>query len=223
MEIKTLVLDLDGCLYPLSVERAADRASIMKVDEYIKAKGLSKKATWRFDRQKAAYERAGRISALIKYISREMNLSERLLAEYAHNIDPMEMGMRSDGRLAALFARLSKRYGVWIFTNAHPKWAIRALRTLGVIRYLDRESIIHMNNMGGYLKPDPRAFRLMLKMVGTEKDKILFIDNNRANTSVGRSMGIRSITANGNRKRGRNSTYYILRSILNDKAYGQRR
>lgn len=217
MKVKALVIDLDGCLYPNSVERTADLASAKRIDHYLRKRKLLGKMPRRIKEKRARYIMDGRISALIDCISEEMKLSRARLSDYAYDIYPENVGLKRNARLLRLFSELRGKYDLWIFSNAHPKWAVRALKTLGIYRYINKGNVIHMNNMGGYLKPDPRAFKSMLKKVGHNKAEIIFIDNKRSNVYSSKLMGIRSMLGNGNSMDRRDSTYHILLSLLNDK------
>ena len=46
----------------------------------------------------------------------------------------------------------------------------------------------------GAAKPDPQAFRLVLRDLGAQPDEVLFIDDRPENTCTARDLGIHAIT-----------------------------
>lgn len=65
--------------------------------------------------------------------------------------------------------------------------------------------------------PHPDAFRFMLKKVGFKKSEIIFIDDKMKNVLGARKVGINAMLSKWSSSNKRNSTYYILTGMLNQK------
>lgn len=107
-----------------------------------------------------------------------IDLSIYLLTPKLHN-----------GSREALQKLISKRKKVAMFTNGAPYRVLRELRYLGIEDYF--EAIVSAQEIKA-LKPNPLGLELIMKAVGAEKKKTIYIGDMVDDILVARSAGIAS-------------------------------
>ena len=211
--IKALVLDLDGTLYPKSIELKASRSSKMRVYRYLRDKHLIDTIS-RTDLRAAEDKMAtGSVSMAIRELCKKYPISLHGLEYYAHNQDPAKFGMKRDEVLASLLKDLSKHYKIAIFTNSRKVWAQNAVRKLGISKIIKRRYLVYAERVDNKLKPEPAAFRLMFKCTGIKPQETLFLDDKERNVSAARKLGMKAIMVDMTGQRRRDSIHAVLRRI----------
>ena len=214
--IKALVLDLDGTLYPKSIELKASRSSKMRVYKYLRSRHLIDTIS-RTDLRVAEEKMArGSVSMAIRELCKKYPISLHGLEYYAHNQDPSKFGMKRDRVLASLLKDLAKHYKIAIFTNSRKVWAQNAVRKLGVSKIIKKRYLVYAERIDNKLKPEPAAFRLMFKCTGIKPREALFLDDKERNVSAARKLGMKAIMVDMTGRRRNESIHAVLRRIKYD-------
>lgn len=82
---------------------------------------------------------------------------------------------------------------LWILSN-YPPWVERIRRQLGLDRYFDGYVVSYQT---GVRKPDPRAYRALLRQSGVDAAHSLFVDDRQENIDGARRCGMQSLLFEG--------------------------
>jgi HAD superfamily hydrolase (TIGR01509 family) len=89
--------------------------------------------------------------------------------------------------MEALLSELGRRdLRLWVLSNYSP-WFETIRRELDLDRFFEGHVISYRT---GHRKPDPRAYRALLRQAGVSADEVLFIDDREANLEAARALGI---------------------------------
>ncbi|MDE1834438.1 MAG: HAD family hydrolase [Candidatus Micrarchaeota archaeon] len=210
MAIKAIVLDLDGTLYRAAASKAADSGAINRVHIYLEREKVINKVGKRSIHYFQKRMDMGVISMTIRHLSRKCNLDQNKFNKFVYGSDPAKFGIKRDQSLIDLLTPLSKKYPIFICTNSPMIWASKVVRILGLAKLIGSAWIISLEDMGGYLKPEKGAFRLMLTKLNLKHDEIIFLDDNARNIAVAKSMGITSFRVENEGIESHNSIYSVL-------------
>ena len=104
---------------------------------------------------------------------------------YVHDI-PLEDYIGPNEELDRVLAEIEAEKVV--FTNASEEHARRVLRALGVERHFSR--IIDVRAVGYAAKPDPKAYRRALEILGAEGEECLIVDDRVRNLTPAKELGM---------------------------------
>jgi HAD superfamily hydrolase (TIGR01509 family) len=213
MPIKALAIDLDGTLYSEDKIYLVDEQCAVRAQEYLQKKGLLEKVPKKRMMQIGKQMESGNVSSNIRRLSKRFNLNYEEFNRYVNDLRPKEFGITKDAKLVRLLTKASKRYKLFVFTNAPEIWVRRAISDIGLGRLLPFKKVVCLECMGNYLKPDRESYRAMLRITGMRRQDILFLDDKQANVSAGRRFGIKSMRVSNTHTNKRNSIYSILERI----------
>jgi putative hydrolase of the HAD superfamily len=114
------------------------------------------------------------------------------LAE-THRLPGLEERVRTSAHDRAALAHLSGRK--FIVTNAPRAYALRVLRTLGLLRHVDGVITIEDMTMFGALrpKPDARMLRRIAARLGVPPRRCVLVEDTLAHLKAARSVGMRAV------------------------------
>ncbi len=213
MPIKALVIDLDGTLYSSEKLAAAESACIPRTHSYLHNRGLLEKISSRQMLKIDNEMKQGLVSSNIMKLSKRFGLDYDHFDSYVNDLNPTDFGIVTDRKLMELLSEASKCYKLFVFTNAPQVWAKRAVSCIGIKRLIPFMNVIHIERLKGYMKPDPKAYKIMLKAVRMKADEILFLDDMQDNIKEARKLGIKSILVSNTNRNKRNSVYITLEHI----------
>jgi len=113
--------------------------------------------------------------------------------EETHRLPGLEERVRTSAHDRAALARLSGRK--FIVTNAPRAYALRVLRTLGLLRHVDGVITIEDMTMFGALrpKPDARMLRRIAARLGVPPRRCVLVEDTLAHLKAARSVGMRAV------------------------------
>jgi putative hydrolase of the HAD superfamily len=104
---------------------------------------------------------------------------------YVHDL-PLEDYIGPNDTLDGVLAEIAIEKAV--FTNASKEHARRVLKVLGIERHFNR--VIDVRDLGYIGKPDPKAYRRALEILGAGGDECLLVDDNVRNLEPAKKLGM---------------------------------
>ncbi|MHB1830625.1 MAG: HAD family hydrolase [Candidatus Micrarchaeaceae archaeon] len=217
MPIKALVIDLDGTLYEGSELAEISTANMKRVHAFLKRRGILELVPKALLKRLDNRMKEGEISGSVIYLSRRYHIDEKKFSDYVNNIHPRSFRIRKDKRLISLLSNLSKRYKIFLFTNAPSIWARRALKILGLNGLIKWKNVMHQESLNDHMKPDPEAYRIVLRKFRLNEREVIFMDDIDKNVAAARKMGIKSFHILN--KRGSRRTIYLILEKIKSNIY----
>jgi putative hydrolase of the HAD superfamily len=180
--LRFALLDLDNTIYPPTSglwEAIGERINLFMVDRL----GIDPEVV---KSRREEYLRSFGTTLMGLRVHHEVQAEEFL--EFVHDV-PLDRFLRPDPALDAMLGRLPVEKV--ILTNADAPHARRVLSHLGVERHF--ETIIDIHALEFVNKPDPRAYKRALALIGARPEECLFVDDTPLNLAAARDLGIHSI------------------------------
>lgn len=182
-DVKSLILDLDGCLYPAHrlydiFDRATANAGLtlglkMSFDEALK---INQEAQARGELFPLAYIEGHGISL------------PDLHREYHNNLDA-EALIAPNPALVEAFQRLGGRHAV--LTHGNRDWADRVLRRIGIRDFFPDSRIVALEDCGYVMKTDEeKPFLIALERVGQPPEHTAMVEDSHRNLIIPHRMGM---------------------------------
>jgi len=102
----------------------------------------------------------------------------------------MSEGAAVDFEMVDFARQLKQNYQIALLSNAPSDFVHQILKDNGLNDIFDD---IFISAETGFLKPHPEAFDHALTMMNTNKDQVVFIDDNKSNTDSAELLGIKSV------------------------------
>jgi epoxide hydrolase-like predicted phosphatase len=99
--------------------------------------------------------------------------------------------------LVSLIQELKKEYKIGLLSNFTYPWLSELLEEFNLYKYFDHVLISSQEKI---IKPDPRIFRKMLALLGTEAKRSVFFDDKEANVRAAEALDIHSFLFTTNEK-----------------------
>lgn len=183
MSLRTLFFDLDDTLYDSSC--GLWEAIRIRMGQYIEERlGLSTEAA-----NSLRHEYFTTYGTTLRGLQHhhQVNVDEYLA--YVHDL-PLPQFIQPDPELRQMLTSLSQRK--YIFTNADREHATRVLKVLQLEDCFD--GIIDVRAIDFICKPDPRAYRLALKLSAeSHPGRSLLVDDSLRNLAPARLMGFTTV------------------------------
>lgn len=176
--IEAVVFDLDDTLYS---EKEYVRSGFKKISEYFKMPELEDEL-WR------TFKCGGKPIDEVFEARGMIDLKEEALRVYRFQKPDIHL---YDG-VAEMLVRLHDSCKVGILTDGRPEGQRAKIEALN----LTVDEIIITDELGGieYRKPNPKAFILMQKRLGTQFEKMVYVgDNSAKDFQVPRALGMKCI------------------------------
>jgi putative hydrolase of the HAD superfamily len=184
--VRYVLFDLDETMYPKETG-IMDMIS-QRINEYMSLRlGIDPGDVASLRRQ--YYERYGTTGRGLS-LHYEMDLRDYF--EFVHDL-PVEEILGPDARLKEMLDSLDAEKT--IFTNATARHAQRVLQALQVQQHFQR--IIGIVELGFVPKPDMRAYRRTLQLLGARPKECLLVDDRVRNLSPGRELGMTTVLVGG--------------------------
>jgi putative hydrolase of the HAD superfamily len=179
----TLLIDLDQTLYPASSgiwEDIIERIHIFLQEEF----ELSHQEA--IDLRLYYYRNYG---TTLRGLQKESKIDPFSYMDFIHNV-PVEEKIPVDPTLPELFHAI--KVPKYIFTNASLEHAKRVMKHLRIENSVD--GIIDIISLDFINKPDPRAFKRAIEIVGApDPQSIILIDDAIINLEVGARIGMTTV------------------------------
>ena len=185
-ELSVILFDLGGVL----VELPSHSIPAGRVD-HDPSSGLNLSG-WLTSPAAKAFEK-GEISAIqfADEIVKEMNLTiapEEIIAYFTYWPKGLFPGTK------ALIERIQPHYSLAIFSNTNELHWPRLMTEMGLEGYFDH---YFASFKIGMAKPDPAAFRYVVKALSCEPSEILFLDDSQMNVDAARLVGMKAERVSG--------------------------
>ena len=214
-KIRSIVLDLDGTLYPDSNEHLACNTWMRRIDIYLNKHIPSASSNQSFKRAKEKFSRERKISGLIVEACKTFGIPLKPFAEYVYDIKPKDAKLGKDIKLCEALSMASNDHDLYLFTNSYTNWVENALHSIGTSDVFPRRAITDFSDLGFNIKPSQESFRVLLKRAGCGKEGIVLLDNSISNVRAAMEFGISSRLV---RNKGRNGTSHLC-EILKSYSY----
>jgi len=183
----TWLFDLDNTLHDAS--NAAFGAMHVAIGEYVvEHVGVSPEEA---DQLRQKYWL--RYGATLLGLVRHHGIRAAHFLDQTHRLPGLEERLRTSAHDRAALAHLSGRK--FIVTNAPRAYALRVLRTLGLLRHVDGVITIEDMTMFGALrpKPDARMLRRIAARLGVPPRRCVLVEDTLAHLKAARSVGMRAV------------------------------
>ena len=183
--IEAVIFDLDDTLYP---EIEYVKSGFKKIAERFKMPELELEL-WQ------SFERGGKPIDDVFNARGIINLKDEALHVYRFQEPDIHL---FDG-VADMLERLQKTYKIGIITDGRPEGQHAKIDALGLESKVDE--IIITDELGGieYRKPNPAAFILIQKKLGTPFEKMVYVgDNPKKDFQASEMLGMQRIWFNNN-------------------------
>jgi len=180
--LRFALFDLDNTLYPATSglwEAIAERINLFMVER------LGIDPTEVPARRKNYLAQFG---TTLKGLSTEYAIDAFDFLAFVHDL-PLERYLRRDLELDLMLDRLPLTK--IIFTNADAPHARRVLACLGIERHFER--IIDIHSLEFVNKPDERAYRRTLALLGARAEECVFVEDTLVNLLPARALGMRTV------------------------------
>ena len=198
MSITTLLIDLDGTLYPNENgmwDAIADRME--KFMHEVLHLPLEVIPTMR-------QEYFLKYGTTLKGLQENYSIDQFEYLDYVHDI-PLDKFIKPDDQLRTILENIPMKK--WIFTNSDRAHSERVLNALGIQGLF--EDIIDVISLDFYNKPNPIVYSKALEITGaTHPSKSIFLDDTPRNLMPARQLGMRTVLV-GNKPRGEEAEFHI--------------
>ena len=198
MAITTLLIDLDGTLYPN--ENGMWDAIAERMEKYMHEVLNLPLASIPALRQ----EYFSVYGTTLKGLQENYSIDQFEYLDYVHDI-PLENFLKPDTRLRTILENIPLKK--WIFTNSDRAHSERVLKALGIEGLF--EDIIDVVSLDFYNKPNPIVYSRALEITGTSHPfSSVFLDDTPRNLIPARQLGIRTVLV-GNKPHGEEAEFHI--------------
>jgi putative hydrolase of the HAD superfamily len=104
--------------------------------------------------------------------------------------DLLEKGY-THGPAASRLRRWAQRMPIWLLSNHRTSWLVPRMARLNLLDFFDR---ILVSDVIGSMKPDPAAFREVLRQT-SRPQRVLFVDDQLVNVLSARRLGLTALHA----------------------------
>lgn len=183
MLYSTLLLDLDGTVYPQNngiwEEIAARMEQFMHEELNLPSADIP-------SLRQEYYQQYGTTLSGLRHNYR---VNEEEYLKYVHDI-PLHQYLSPDNKLRNTLINLSLRK--WIFTNSDKAHAERVLNALGIRDLF--EGILDVTHFNYLNKPNERVYQLALEAIGNpQPDTCVFVDDSPKNLFPAKQLGMTTI------------------------------
>jgi FMN phosphatase YigB (HAD superfamily) len=214
MKAITLVIDLDSTLYKHDSEVRADRLCAIRANRFLKDSGLLKRMSHSHRSHIARLIIQGRMLSISRLLGKDYGIDREEFEDYVLDGNPGEAGIKRDRKLVSLISILAKNYRIVLFTNSKRIWVGRTIKALGLGGIITMDMVMSPELMDGCIKPEPCAFRALMRKFGITKNSMIFLDDRMYNVRQARKMGITSMHIDNGGKRAGKSIYSALERII---------
>ncbi len=197
MRITTLLIDLDGTLYP--IENGIWDAISVRMEDYMRN-------LLTFPQDEIAVKREEyyhRYGTTLKGLQIHHQIDPYEYLKYVHDV-PVREYLAPDLALRQMLMGLPQKK--WILTNSDEAHSRRILKALEVEDQF--EEVIDIIKMGFKNKPDSSVFNDALSMIGSiAPEECVFVDDSVKNLDAAKKMGIHTVLVGGENQVG--DHYYI--------------
>ncbi|MGB9722948.1 MAG: pyrimidine 5'-nucleotidase [Chloroflexia bacterium] len=177
--VRFLVFDLDETLYP--AQAGLFREIGRRINLYLQER-LGIPLEEALPLRQSYYERYG---TTLRGLQIHHQVDPEDYLSFVHDVD-VSAYLQPDPALEAVLSTLSQEKV--IFTNATTAHARQVLHALGLAHHFPR--IFDIHSLRFHCKPDPEAYRILLKLLPAEGQECLLIEDNMRNLLAGKSFGM---------------------------------
>lgn len=183
MSLRTLFFDLDDTLYDSSC--GLWEAIRIRMGQYMEERlGLSPQ-----EANRLRHEYFTTYGTTLRGLQNHHHIDVDEYLAYVHDL-PLPQFIQPDPGLRHMLSSLSQRK--YIFTNADREHATRVLKVLQLEDLFD--GIIDVRAIDFICKPDPRAYRLAMKLSAeSNPGRCLLVDDSTRNLAPARLMGFTTV------------------------------
>lgn len=184
--LRYLIFDLDDTLYPRGsglMDRISERIGRYLVERL----GFSPEEAEALRRRYYA-----QYGTTLRGLMEEHAIDPEDYLAYVHDV-PLEPHIAPNPALDRMLGRLPLTKV--IFTNASEEHARRVLERLGVARHFP--IILDVRRVDFYNKPDPEAYRRILRHLEAQGPECVFVDDSARNLHPARALGMITIQVDG--------------------------
>ncbi|MEJ2757299.1 MAG: pyrimidine 5'-nucleotidase [Anaerolineales bacterium] len=183
MQYSTLLLDLDGTVYPQNNGIWEEIAA--RMEQFMHEKLNLPPAEIPGLRQ-TYYQQYG---TTLSGLRNNYQIDEEEYLKYVHDV-PLHQYLNPDIKLRKLLIKLPLQK--WIFTNSDQAHAERVLNTLNIKDLF--EGILDITRFNYMNKPDQKVYQLALDAIGNPlPETCVFVDDSPINLSPAKQMGMTTI------------------------------
>ncbi|MCS7251039.1 MAG: pyrimidine 5'-nucleotidase [Thermoflexus sp.] len=184
--MRYLILDLDDTLYPRR-SGLMDLIS-MRIGQYMTERlGLSPDHAEALRREYYA-----RYGTTMRGLMEEYRIDPEDYLAYVHDV-PLDAYLQPNPALDQMLSRIPLTKV--IFTNASEEHARRVLERLGVASHFP--IILDVRRLEYSNKPDPEAYRRILRHLNAQGPECIFVDDSTRNLRPARALGMITILVDG--------------------------
>jgi len=188
MALTTLLVDLDGTLYPIIKENDYEHHVRQNVFRYMHKKLRVPEAEV-MDIWKAAFVKYNQTLKGLRQSGFTFNTEE-----YWDFIrDGAEKFLTPDPQVKLFFNSLPQKK--WLFTNANEKSALHCLKLLDLEGVF--EGVIGADSMGDVCKPEPAAFQKAITICGAAPKEIVMFEDSFKNLRTAKELGMTTVLIAG--------------------------
>ena len=197
MRITTLLIDLDGTLYP--IENGIWDAISVRMEDYMRN-------LLTFPQDEIAVKREEyyhRYGTTLKGLQIHHQIDPYEYLKYVHDI-PVREYLAPDLELRQMLMDLPQKK--WILTNSDEAHSRRILKALEIEDQF--EEVLDIIKMGFNNKPDSNVFSDALSMIGSlAPEECVFVDDSVKNLDAAKKMGFNTVLVGGENQAS--DHYYI--------------
>lgn len=187
MPYSTLLLDLDGTVYPQNngiwEEIAARMEQFMHEKLHLPASEIPQL-------RQSFYQQYGTTLSGLRH---HYQINEEEYLEYVHDI-PLQAYLRPDSKLRNMLISLPLRK--WIFTNSDKAHSERVLNALNIRDLF--EGILDITHFNYLNKPNDKVYQLALKAIGNPfPETCVFVDDSPKNLLPAKQLGMMTVLVGG--------------------------
>lgn len=198
MSITTLLIDLDGTLYPN--ENGMWNAIADRMEKFMHEVLHLPLETIPALRQNYFLT----YGTTLKGLQENYAINKFEYLDYVHDI-PLDKFLKPDKRLRTILENIPIKK--WIFTNSDRAHSERVLDMLGLLGLF--ENIIDVISLDFLNKPNPIVYSRALEIAGiTNPTESMFFDDTPRNLMPARQLGMRTVLV-GNKPRGEEAEFQI--------------
>lgn len=201
MPYTTLLLDLDGTVYPLSngiwKEISARMELFMQKELNLPIQDIPRL-------RQAYYQQYG---TTLSGLRQNFQVNEEEFLHFVHDI-PLDNYLAPDPKLRNILKSLPQRK--WIFTNSDKAHARRVLTALNILDLFD--GILDITHFNYLNKPNLQVYQLALETIGNpDINTCIFVDDSSKNLIPAKQLGIKTVFIGEHP--GDNTADYHIRTI----------
>ncbi len=184
--LRYLILDLDDTLYPR-------RSGLMDLISERIGRYMTERLGFSPDHAEALRRRYyAQYGTTLRGLMEEHRIDPEDYLAYVHDV-PLDAYLQPDPALDQMLRRIPLTKV--IFTNASEEHARRVLERLGVAHHFP--IILDVRRLEYYNKPDPEAYRRILRHLNAQGPECIFVDDSVRNLRPARALGMITILVDG--------------------------